>query len=140
MKINTEQKLYAVPEGKGYSCLGFEVCQRRTNHLALELGLPAVLEVGTKQAYITYQEYLAKARMSGKRFDFDLHPQLIGLERCRVEVKSAWDEKPRRFIVGKSTGFIPIHLEIKTKRSLGGEGISHDEPFEYIRVIERNAR
>ena len=137
MQINTEQKLYVIPSGNGYTCLGFEVCQRRTNHLALELGLPAVLEIGTEQAYNTYQEYLSKASETGKRFDFDLHPKLTSLEGCRVEVKSEWDEKPRRFIVGKSTGFIPIHLEIKTKRSLGGDGISHDEPFEYVKVIWR---
>ena len=51
----------------------------------------------------------------------DLSPQLIGLEGYRVEVETTYGET-RRFIVGKSTGWKPIHLEIKTRRSLGGSG------------------
>jgi hypothetical protein len=54
------------------------------------------------------------------RDNSDLSPQLIGLEGWRVEV---CDEAGnfRRFIVGKSTGWRPCHLEVKTKRSLGGD-------------------
>lgn len=51
----------------------------------------------------------------------DLTPQLIGLEGWRVEVITSYGEK-RRFIVGRSTGWKPIHLEVLTKRSLGGSG------------------
>lgn len=46
-------------------------------------------------------------------------PQLHGLEGWRVEVVTKYGEK-RRFIVGRSTGWRPIHLEIKTSRSTGG--------------------
>lgn len=53
-----------------------------------------------------------------------LSPQLIGLEGWRVEVVRTYttgepNEKDR-FIVGRSTGQQPIHLEIKTRRSHGG--------------------
>lgn len=48
-----------------------------------------------------------------------LTKQLIGLEGWRVEVKTTYGET-RRFIVGKSTGWRPCHLEIKTNRSMGG--------------------
>lgn len=46
--------------------------------------------------------------------------QLIGLEGYRVQVVDT-DGTKRRFIVGKSTGWRPCHLEIKTCRSLGGD-------------------
>ena len=50
----------------------------------------------------------------------DLTPQLLNLEGWRVEVETIYGEI-RRFIVGKSTGWKPVHLEVKTRRSLGGD-------------------
>lgn len=50
-----------------------------------------------------------------------LSPQLRGLEGYRVEVVTTYDEK-RRFIVGRSTGWRPIHLEISRRNSMGGGG------------------
>lgn len=52
-----------------------------------------------------------------------LSPQLVGLEGARVEVIDAYGEK-RRFWVGRSTGWKPCHLEVKTTRSYGGEAAS----------------
>lgn len=49
----------------------------------------------------------------------DLSYQLQGLEGWRIEVETFYGEV-RRFIVGRSTGWKPVHLEIKTKRSFGG--------------------
>lgn len=60
-----------------------------------------------------------------------LNPQLIGLEGWRVRVETLEGEK-RSFIVGISTGWQPIHLEIKTKRSLGGDPCEH-----YYKSIEK---
>jgi hypothetical protein len=51
----------------------------------------------------------------------DLSPQLIGLEGWRVEAVTDYGET-RRFIVGKSTGWKPIHLEVANRRSTGGGG------------------
>ena len=48
-----------------------------------------------------------------------LTPQLRGLEGQRIEVKTTYGEL-RRFWVGRSTGWKPCHLEVKTTRSLGG--------------------
>lgn len=48
-----------------------------------------------------------------------LSPQFVGLEGWRVEVETVYGET-RRFIVGRSTGWAPCHLEVKTRRSLGG--------------------
>lgn len=53
----------------------------------------------------------------------DLSPQLVGLEGWRVEVTTDYGET-RRFIVGRSTGWKPVHLEIATRRSLGGVAAS----------------
>lgn len=53
------------------------------------------------------------------RSDKDLTDQLKGLEGYRVEVVTDYNEK-RRFIVGRSTGWSPIHLEINNHRSSGG--------------------
>lgn len=50
-----------------------------------------------------------------------LTPQLVGLEGWRVEVVTTYGEK-RRFYVGMSTGWRPCHLEVLTRRSLGGCG------------------
>lgn len=63
-------------------------------------------------------------------------PQLVGLEGCRVEVVDRYGEK-RRFWVGRSTGWKPIHLEIKTKRSAGG--FPADLEYVSVRVIRGRA-
>jgi len=49
-----------------------------------------------------------------------LTSQLIGLEGKRVQVLDM-DHETRRFWVGRSTGWRPCHLEIKTRRSTGGD-------------------
>lgn len=53
------------------------------------------------------------------RDNSNLTPQLIGLEGWRVEVVTTYEET-RRFIVGKSTGWQPVHLEIFRRSALGG--------------------
>lgn len=47
-----------------------------------------------------------------------LSPQLLGLEGKRVEVTVRGERY--RFIVGRSTGWRPCHIERKTRRSYGG--------------------
>lgn len=49
-----------------------------------------------------------------------LTPQLIGLEGWRVEVTLRDGGKPYRFIVGRSTGWRPCHLEIERRTSRDG--------------------
>lgn len=60
------------------------------------------------------------AEREAKRDVSHLTPQLIGLEGWRVEVLDAAGET-RRFIVGRSTGWRPCHLEIKTQRACSGD-------------------
>ena len=54
-----------------------------------------------------------------------LTPQLLGLEGWRVEVDTSYGET-RRFIVGRSTGWKPCHLEIPRRDSSGGMAASKD--------------
>ena len=80
---------------------------------------------------------LPPADREGLRDSSDLTPQLIGLEGQRVEVVSIHGDT-RRFIVGKSTGWKPCHLEVKTRRSLGGGPASRE--YRSVRVVNANPR
>ena len=140
--INKEQKLFVLPTGYGYSCLGFEVCQTRANKLALELGSePWNGSLNNKRhlarLYRRYLKLVEQARQrhlaTGWRSQSELTPELIGYERKRIEAVNCWGEKVR-FIVGKSTGFIPCHLEIKQRRSTGGGAVC-GSPFTQIRIV-----
>lgn len=139
--INAEQGLYVLPCGDGYSCLGFEIAYERTRALALEMKrkdlLPDAAKVGTLNGYAEYERALDAARAeharTGRRYSCELTAQLVGLEGKRVEVVDCYGET-RRFYVGKSTGFIPAHLEIARRNSSDGPAVS-GAPFKSIRVI-----
>ncbi len=62
----------------------------------------------------------------------NLSPQLMGYIGYRVEVETTYGEK-RRFIVGQSTGWRPINLEINNRRSLGG--IAAEGKYKSVRVL-----
>lgn len=62
---------------------------------------------------------LPESERAKVRDNSGLTSQLVGLEGYRVEVVTIYGEK-RRFIVGKSTGWKPCHLEVKRRNSLGG--------------------
>ena len=64
-----------------------------------------------------------------------LTAQLVGLEGWRVEVVDR-DGAKRRFIVGKSTGWRPCHLELLTRRSLGGDS-ADPRGYSSVRRIEQ---
>ena len=132
ISINQKQRLYVIPCGKGYSCLGWDVCQKWTEALHKELvkidiawahKFKSHYPKGTYLAYNKYEEMIAAACAinynTGYRFTYQLEPRLIGLEGKRVEVTSK-DGSKRRFYVGKSTGCIPIHLTIAKRTSIGG--------------------
>jgi hypothetical protein len=133
--VNPEQKLFVIPCGDGFTCLGFDVLERRAIGLGRELvnlgwkcPMPAVY--GTVERYAQYAAMVDWARnhnsKTGWRSASNLTPQLIGLEHSKVEVVhrfgSGAPEKVR-FIVGKSCGFIPCHIMLKSKRSSGGESV-----------------
>lgn len=136
--------LYVIKTSSGYSCLGFDVLEKRYKALhaeLLQLGDSSLVEFpeeyGTIERYAQYQRLLDHARAfharTGHRFACELVPQLIGLEGKRVELTYPNGEKTR-FNVGKSMGWIPVHLEIKTKRSSGGCAVYFPEGTK-VRIV-----
>jgi len=136
-KINKIDKLYVKAEtGGGFSCCGFDVLDRKARALAVELGEAWKERKGTKKAFARYNALIEKACAEnaehGRRFESELSPQLKGLEGRRVEVVTTYG-KTRRFQVGKSTGFIPCHLEISRRGSFGGPAA--EAVYKSVRVV-----
>ncbi len=61
-----------------------------------------------------------------------LTPQLVGMEGWRVEVETHYGDK-RRFIVGRSTGWRPCHIEISRRSAFGGP--SADQEYKSVRKL-----
>lgn len=70
---------------------------------------------------------------TGKRCLAGLTKQLKGLEGRRVEVITMYGEK-RRFIVGRSTGWMPAHLEIPRANSSGG--MSAEQEYKSVTIVK----
>lgn len=150
--INSEQELYVIAHDSSTSALGFDVCLDRTKRMLLELiGRGAISDAeerrwakrarklrGTVAGYDHYrmiQEALHKwCENQDERAVYDLSPQLTGLEGWRVEVVDNHGET-RRFIVGRSTGWAPCHLEIPRRNSSGGAAASLE--YRSVKQIER---
>lgn len=134
--VNNEQRLFVIPCSNGYSCLGFDVLSDKCKALRKEMELPeSTFLTGTIEAYNEYAETVNLARKTGKRYSCELHPKLIGLEGFRVQCE-IYGEKVR-FNVGKSTGFMPCHLQINNARSLGGFAISPTAEIKNLVVIRK---
>lgn len=125
VSLNVEQRLYVIPCGDGYTCYGWGVLHAKHGRLAEEMqkrGLPFVGpgNAGTLEAYAAWETDCATAQATGCRFTCELSPQLVGLEGKRVEVVEEIGHPPRCFTVGKSTGWMPCHLEIVKRGDHGG--------------------
>ena len=150
ISINSENRLYIIPckfgkRRKGYTCLGFEYAFERGKAIALwliEHGVrvsnPKMENIGTVSGYKEYEALINAARIrytnSNERCPSELCPELIGLEGRRVEVIDCYGQK-RRFYVGKSTGWIPCHLEIARIDSSGGPAVI-GAPFQTVTIIQ----
>lgn len=135
--INKEQKLYVIKAGKGFTTLGFDVAARWARGASEITGQEYDYEAikrGTEKGYEEYSRAMSEGARSGRRSTAVLTPQLIGLEGKRVEVVDKHGER-RRFIVGKSTGWMPAHLEISRRGSSGGPAVM-GAPFKSVRVID----
>ena len=135
--LDHARDLYVIKGEHGFSCYGFDNALDEIERIVIELvGRGALPESylddelrsvkarrGTMQAWDTLQNLRAQLQKvcdeQGERAVCALSPQLQGLEGHRVEVVTTYGET-RRFIVGKSTGWMPCHLEIKRRDSSGG--------------------
>ncbi|MDD1626875.1 MAG: hypothetical protein LUQ26_05280 [Methylococcaceae bacterium] len=61
-----------------------------------------------------------------------LNQELKDLEGYRVEVTTIYDET-RRFIVGRSTGWKPCHIELSRRDSISG--CSTDKKYLTVKVL-----
>jgi hypothetical protein len=145
--VNEETRLYVLQHTKFVTCLGFDECYNRSVKMRewLSAQIPSsVFQIperkGTFKAYAIYSMLLKTVERVCRdrhiRCDIYLTPQLTGLENSRVEVIDCYDNK-RRFWVGKSTGFMPCHLEIARRDSTGGPAVG-GTPFKSIRIISQN--
>jgi hypothetical protein len=75
---------------------------------------------------------LTPAEKAARRSDAGLTRQLIGLEGWRVEVVTLYGET-QRFIVGRSSGWIPCHITLKRRTSRGGA--SADQRYKSVRKL-----
>lgn len=84
--INQDQRLFVIPCGNdGFTCLGFDVCHKRSLAMAKELNLTLIYnEVGTMDAYRQYEELIDRLQRLNAETGFfsqtELNPKLIGLE------------------------------------------------------------
>jgi len=136
--VNKDRRLYVIPSGTGYSCLGFDNAERQRVAVLKWAGASIEpVKIGTLDAYNAYHDAMmtgfAHHDATKKRCDIELTPQLVGLEGKRVEVVDCDGEK-RRFYVGRSTGWMPRHLEIAQRNSSGGCGV-YGAPFKSVRVV-----
>jgi hypothetical protein len=134
-KINKDQRLYVIKSGNGFSCYGFDVLDEKIKKLCIDLNIVnPIKRKGTKKAYGFYNKLLflvhKRFKETGKKSNIELIPEFIGNERRKVKVIDRYGET-RTFIIGKSTGFIPCHLEIKRIDSSGG-GSVYGYPFKSI--------
>lgn len=141
---------YIIEHADHISCLGFDVTLDRIERIATELvGRHALPEKyldtppspprGSLEAYDTMQNLLQVLQRTcereGVKALFDQTPQLMGLEGYRVEVVDSEGDEPRRFVVGRSTGWAPIHLEVSRRNSSGGPAARRE--YRHVRQIER---
>jgi hypothetical protein len=75
---------------------------------------------------------MTERQRAAVRSDGGLSKQLIGLEGWRVEVETLYGER-RRFIVGRSAGWVPCHIELRRRDSIGGIGT--DREFKSVRRL-----
>lgn len=128
VRIDHDAEVYVVrtDPGGGVSSYGFDHVLDRIERLTYAFGTTEVPKVarGSMEAWDTLANLQDRAKRdyerTGERCVADLSPQLTGLEGWRVEVVDHDGDEPRRFIVGRSTGWIPCHLEISRRNAHGG--------------------
>lgn len=78
---------------------------------------------------------LSEGERNRLRSKAGLSPQLLGLEGWRIEVESEMTGERRRFIVGRSTGWVPCHVELPKRTSRSG--VSASWKYKSVRALEK---
>lgn len=142
ISINEEQKLYVIPSGDGYSCLGFDVAFHRAKSMADELGdssvQPDPANKGTPAGYADYIRAIDAVRASGRKlglqFDEGTPESVKAIIRAEIgtgralrfhignrETGEVWlEEFDVMGILGRTTGILPAPIILKNSASSGG--------------------
>lgn len=136
--IDHARRLFVINCGEGVTCLGFDVAYRRSLMVANWLWVPVhTHELGTAAAFDDYERLMALAVAhnleTGDRCVGELTPELCGFEGKRVEIVDCAGDR-RRFVVGRSTGWCPAHLEISRRSAIDDVCVT-GTPFRSVRVI-----
>lgn len=123
-QYNQDSRLFVLAHSGGHSCLGLDVAIARAGRLAAWLGVPGIPDVASPAEVWESMTALKEAawqrcKSAGIACPAELTPALIGLEGRRVEVITPNGERSR-FIVGKSSGWLPCHLAIARRNCHGG--------------------
>ena len=135
---NLEQKLYWIPCGKGFSCMGFEYTKYLVDGLEKELKteLKTNFELGSIEIYKRYKELCTLGALTNAKDGFKsnlcLNQQLLPYKGKVIECE-AYGQK-LAFKVGMSMGWMPCLLEIEEGEN-GGCGIGYNSVFSNIKVI-----
>ena len=120
--IQLESRLYLHKSG----AIGFDYAEKLRVGVLTWLGREIKeVDVGTPEAYEAYVKALDLGRdhaeETGAKCPAALTPELDRWRGWRVEVKS-FDGTKRRFNVSRSTGWLPVNIELYNVRSSGGVG------------------
>jgi len=147
---NDEQSLYVIDHGDYITTYGYDRVLNEIDRISTELSGRGILPEkfientpgatrGSKLAWDLLQSMRDVLKRNvedtGDKAIYNLTPQLTGLEGWRVEVVDHEGDKPRRFIVGKSTGWAPCHLEISRRTAHGGGSARSD--YYSVTQVER---
>lgn len=142
--IDPNAEMYVISHPVGVTTMSWANVKNRTERLALNLVMEDYRPptTGTREAYDAMKVLEAALKLrydrTGEKAVAYLSMQLVGLEGYRVEAVDEEGDAPRRFIVGKSTGWIPVHLEIRTTRSTGGEPARLE--YHSVKILEKTNR
>src|SRR5208282_4111007 len=107
IKLNEEQRLYVIPCGKGYTCLGFDNCFDETSQLAqlLNAAPPNPAQIGTQGQYDYYQNLIAQfCRRPDLNQETWFDPGTLEPVKERLEHARLHDQKLRLFFGNRETG------------------------------------
>ena len=144
IKLNEKQRLYVIPCGKGYTCLGFDNCFDETSQLAqlLNAAPPNPAQIGTQGQYDYYQNIIAQfCRRPDLNQETWFDPGTLEPVKERLEHARLHDQKLRLFFgnretgqcwleendvlgfIGRSMGPMRIPILLANRNSSGGGGI-----------------
>lgn len=143
--INQEQRLFVIPSGDGYSCLGFDNVFKKLKQIVATLGLSLPVdesEKGTMAQYALYKKAVAeasKANIKETWFDQETPVEVRRvLERYRksrdllrifygnTETGRDWmEENEMKGFVGRSTGIFKVPLMVEEGEPGGTAMLDH---------------